>query len=89
MCITCYFALVKLCAYLQGIGLLTQPLYTSQIVPPGSFSPWNRSRLCMVARTISLLASSSRIHAYYGDLKDQLYAALTCIGPLKAAAKQP
>ena len=52
-CINCYFAWVKLNAYLQGLGSLNAASLYIAVLPPGSLSPWNRSRTCMLVRITS------------------------------------
>ena len=86
MCINCYFAWVKLCAYLQGIGSVNAASLYIAVCATLQSNTMEQIQNLYGGQDNKSVASSSQIPANCGDLEDQLRAALNYIGTLEAAA---
>ena len=77
--INCYFLCVKLCAYLQGVGFANTASVYIAVFATWQFITMEQIQHLYGGQDNQSVASSSRIPADYGDLEDQLRAALDCI----------
>ena len=75
-CINCYFLCVKLCAYLQGVGSANTASLYIIVCATWQGNTMEQIQHLYGGQDNQSVASSSRIPADYGDLEDQLCAAL-------------